>query len=454
MNNKKTTNIYRVVSFLFVLVASVLLSSCESSRVGPDVGKPNVGTPPEQPLVLNGNVVDSKTSGSVPGATVQILRQDGTLIVPLSADASGNFSYDVSTVNQAVLKVTATASGYGYSFVFAKVDLVNKATQNVTVPLDKIQATAVNLTPTGGTANIPNTESKTGQPVSIAVPAAAVSQNTTVQVSAVTVNNVPPPTNATNNAQAAVANLQPVGVTFSKPVVLSFSLPYQFKAGDLIPLVEFSNNNWQASTSNATVDAGGYIANVNISKTAQYALLDNTKVTGAISSSVVKVESNSSALKKVSQILTPRVYNFSGGTLNISLPASYVVTQTFSNVITTTPGDKWLWNTLAQRFGAALAGFAGAGTYPYTYKESVPWPGIPPNAADPATGAGNKDFPGNTGSWSVRVTVDNDTQSAGSVSVVNPYWTATITVTNNTYKITSKQWIWTGHNQGEIGYSF
>jgi hypothetical protein len=52
MKRKKTT--YSVVSFLLLLIVSLVLSSCESSRVGPDIGRPNPPAPGSVPLILNG----------------------------------------------------------------------------------------------------------------------------------------------------------------------------------------------------------------------------------------------------------------------------------------------------------------------------------------------------------------------------------------------------------------
>ncbi len=456
MKKNKNTSVLFVVACLFFLVGSLLLSSCESSRVGPELPTPNPPAPPAQPLVLKGSVVDSKTGGAVSGATVQVLKQDGSTVTTLATDATGAFSYDITTLNQSVLKVTATASGYGFSFVYATIDLVNKAAQVVAIPLDKIQTTAINLTPTGGTATVPSNESVSGQGVTITVPPNAVTQNTAVTAAQVSVNNVPPPTNSASTTQVGVTNLQPAGITFAQPVKLSFPLPYEFNPGDQISLQELVNNNWTSANLNAAVDNTGLIANVNITKTAQYALTDNTVVSGSVSGSIISSDNNSVTLT-LNKVLDTRQYTFSSGTLNITdLTGSRVWTVTKTKKgIRNLPGDVWVVNTFRQRFGAdRFVGFTGISsttTFPVPY--IVPWPGIPPKAATP-DGAGNVDYPGQSGNWSVRVTVTSTSTTTVNISIENNFWKITVTAITNSWVISQKEWIWTGHNQGAVSYPF
>lgn len=453
MKKNKNTSVIFAFSLMFLLVGTLLFSSCESSRVGPQLPAPNPPAPPAQPLVLKGTVVDSKTSAVVPNATVQVLKQDGSTVTTLATDAAGVFSYDITTLNQAVLKVTATKTGYGSAFVYATIDLVNKAAEVVTVPLDKIQTTTINLTPSGGTATVPSNESVSGQGVTLTVPANAVTQNTTVTVSQVNVNNVPPPINSTTTTQVGVTNLQPAGITFAQPVKLSFPLPYQFNPGDQIPLQELINNNWVNSNLTATVDNTGLIANVNITKTAQYALLDNTVVSGTVSGSIISSD-NKSVTFSLNKILETRQYSFSSGTLfitNLTGSRIWTVTRTQKQSLP----SSWWTNVLRQMFGsgifAGFTGFSSTTTFPVQF--SVPWPGIPPKAAT-SDGAGNVDYPGQTGSWSVRVTVTSTSTTTINVVMENSYWKITTTAVTNSWLITQKEWIWTGHNQGAVSYPF
>ncbi len=459
MKKNKNTSVLFVVACLFFLVGSFLLSGCESSRVGPDLPTPNPPAPPAQPLVLKGSVVDSKTGGAVSGATVQMLKQDGTTVTTIATDATGNFSYDITTLNLAVLKITATATGFGFSFVYATVDLVNKAVQTVAIPLDKIQTTAVNLTPAGGTVTIPtNNESVSGQGVTIVVPANAVTQNVTVAASQVSVNNVPPPLNSAASTQVGVTNLTPAGIIFAQPVRLSIPLPYEMNTGDLLPIQELVNNNWVSSSLSATVDNTFTTANVNVTKTAQYALTDNTVISGTVSGSIISNDDGSKTFS-LSKVLETKEYGFSSGTLNITdLTGSRVWTVTKTKKgIRNLPADPWWINQLRQRYGASLfVGFTGLSsttTFPVPFY--VPWPGIPPKAATP-DGAGNIDYPGVTGSWSVRVTVTSTSASLFNppAKIENAFWLIQVTSVTNSWVISKKEWVWTGHNQGAVSYPF
>lgn len=456
MKKNKNTSVIFSFSLIFLLVGALLFSSCESSRVGPELPPPNPPAPPAQPLVLKGTVVDSKTSAAVSSATVQVLKQDGSTVTTLTTDATGAFSYDITTLNQSVLKVTATKTGYGSAFVFATIDLVNKSAPIVSVPLDKIQTTSINLTPSGGSATVPSNESVSGQSITLTVPANAVTQNVTVTAAQVPVNNVPPPTNSSTTTQVGVTNLQPSGITFAQPVKLSFPLPYEFNSGDQIPLQELVNNNWVGSNLSATVDNTHTIANVNITKTAQYALLDNTAVSGTVSGSIISNDNNSVTFS-LNKILETKQYTFSSGTLNITdLTGSRVwtVTKTKKGTLNL-PSDVWWINVLKQRYGVDnftdFTGVSSTTTFPVRF--TVPWPGIPPKAAT-SDGAGNIDYPGQTGSWSVRVTVTSTSTTTLNVSLENNFWKITVTAVKNSWQITQKEWIWTGHNQGAVSYPF
>ncbi|MBI5808671.1 MAG: hypothetical protein HZA74_09735, partial [Ignavibacteriales bacterium] len=233
-------------------------------------------------------------------------------------------------------------------------------------------------------------------------------------------------------------------------------LPYEFNPGDQIPLQELVNNSWVSSNLSATVDNTLTIANVNITKTAQYALLDNTTVSGSVSGSIISSDNNSVTLT-LNKVLDTRQYTFSSGTLNITdLTGSRVWTVTKTKKgIRNLPGDVWVVNTFRQRFGAdRFVGFTGISsttTFPVLF--SVPWPGIPPKAATP-DGAGNVDYPGQTGSWSVRVTVTSTSTTTINVSLENNFWKITVTAITNSWVISQKEWIWTGHNQGAVSYPF
>ncbi len=455
MKRRNTFSLFEIVAFVVLIAGGIFMSGCESSRIGPTVPAPNPSSPTPPPLLLTGNVVDSKTSSIISGASVQISRQDGTSVATVVTDNRGVFSYDISTVNQALLKVTATAAGYGTAFMYDKIDLVNRSSVVLSIPLDKLTTTPVTVTnSSGGNGTTSSTESKNiNQQVTITVPAGSVASNTTLQLNQIPVNNVPPPSNAANTTQVGVANLQPVGITFAKPVLLSFPLPYQFKPGDQIPLNILVNGTWQSASLNATVDNTGYLANVNITQTNEYSLLDNSKITGGVTRSIVPFndKSYSPRLLKAADILDTRDVTLTTPSTTISLPVSSTVTVSYTNVLTSTPSGEWLFNVLAQTYGDAFLAFSGPGTQTSSATEVLNWPSeANPNALNQSTGTGNKKYPNDFGSWSVVFHLASTTLNWANVVITSPYWTATIIGIADVWNITGADWVWTGHDQGGI----
>lgn len=449
--NKKT-NFLVVFSFLIVLVGTFVFTGCESSRVAPEVGRPNPPAEPAQPLVLTGTVVNSSTNSPVSGATVDIYKTDATKVATVATNGSGVFSYDISALNVTSLKITATASGYGSSFVMANVSVANQTADVVTIALDKLVSVALTVTPNGGTGSTTNTESKTSTPLSVNIPAGAVTSNTAITFSSVPVNNVPPPPASGSNTQVGVVSLQPTGITFAKAVELTFPLPYKFKPNDLIPLVKLVNGAWVTANLNAVVDATGYVAKVSVTETNQYALLDNTKITGTVSQSLSNYDDLVFAGPvKASKILADQSFTFSSGTLPVNLPGSVEVARAGTNVITEVPTDNWIFNTLAQRYGSEFK-YTGPGTYNFTFKTNVAWPGA---SANPyklnADGSGNVNRPTESGDWSLKVTYSSTRSEIVNIVLNNTgYWTITILIVENSWKESSRKWVWTAHNQGAV----
>jgi hypothetical protein len=458
MNRSNTSSVFRILAFLTIIISGMFISSCESSRIGPTVPTPNPESPTPPALLITGNVVDSKAGSTVTSANVSISKQDGTAIATVVTDNTGAFSYDISNVNQSVLKVAASATGFGSSFVYANVDLTNRSVNYISVPIDKLTATAVTLTSSGGSTTLSSTESKTSQPLTITVPQGSVTTNTSLQVMQVPVNNVPPPTNAGNTTQVGIASLLPAGITFAKPVTLSFPLPYQFKAGDQIQLNSLTTNNtWQNTNLTATVDNSGYIANVNITQTNQYSLLDNTSITGSVTSSLVSSKDNldSKVLLKTSEILDTRSVTLTGSTTTTSLPVTATLAITFSNVQTSEAGFQWLLDVLQQTYGNLFLKFTGNGSVNYNVQKVLNWPSTSnPNALNQSTGQGNLQYPNDTGSWSVVFNLASSTNTWCDLTIRSAYWTAHVVGTTTAWSISSRNWVWTGHNQGTVSYTF
>lgn len=440
MSNLRKRILIGISALVLVTVCSVLVSSCKSDDAGIDP-KTNPPAAAASPITIAGSVVNSETNAGLTGATVEIYKPDGSKVATITSGASGAFSYDVSNVRSTSLKITAKATGYGFGFTTSKVDTAKKTAQIVTIPLDQVASVSTVITASGGNITTPpSTESKANQPLTITIPAGAVSQNTTVQMAALPVNNVTPPANPNANAQVGVASLTPEGITFASPVTLSFPLPYKFKPNDQIALAEFVNGAWQNSSLKAVVNSTGYVATVNVTKTSQYALLDNTNFSGSV------------VLGKAGSVLEERTFTFTQGILKVELPGSITFSRTSQNVVTEVPTDEWIFNNLAQRYGVVFANVDAPGSTPSTIKFNVSWPGP---AANPnkqnADGSGNRNRPGEAGSWSLKVVFENYTEQFANVVLDNPgYWKVTVSGTAVYWREKQRVWVWTPHNQGGV----
>jgi hypothetical protein len=440
---KNRTDVYKnsIVTFLFLAVFTIFISGCKSTEVSPSIPYPNPPSAPAVAITLNGTVIDSKTAGGIGGATVEIYKTDGTKVTTIFSGASGKFSYDVSQVNATSLKVTATASGYGYAFTTASINLTTNTAQAVALPLDKLTVVSFNVTNvSGGSSNTNSTESKTSTPLTVSVPPGAVAQNTTIQLESIPVNNVLEPSNSSSSTQVSVANLQPAGISFSQPVQLTFPLPYKFNPGDQIQLTQMVNNNWQAAGISAAVDNSGYLAVASITQTGEYALLDNTKISGT------------TTLFKNLKVLDESSFSFTGGTLHTELPGVISYTETSANVVTGVPTDEWIFNNLAQRYGVEFAGVSAPGTIPYTVIFDAAWPGASANPnKQNADGSGNINRQGESGSWSLKITYESYVLTFANVVLDNPgYWQVTVNGSVTTWREKQRNWVWTAHNQGTV----
>ena len=456
----KKSNFLIVFSFVLLLAGSFFLNGCESSRVGPEVV---VNTPPPAPapLVLQGSVYNSKTGLGVANATVGIYKLDGTTISTVATAGDGSFNYDVSNLTNTSYKVTATASGFGLAFINAKVNPTTRTADIVQIPLDPIVTTVIGLTPAGGTAaGTTNTESKSGAQATLTVPPNAVTTNTQITLSTPQVNNVPPPAAATTTAQVGVTNLTPAGVTFAKPVTLTFPLPYQFKAGDAVPVAELVNGAWQASTATSVVDNAGYTSTLTLSKTGQYSLLDNVKISGSTSTSIHSGNNEQASyppMLKATNTLDTRTLTLTGSNIVPVLPVTTVWTKAITNQLLDPPTDEWIFNTLTQRYGVAFALAAGSGTQTINTPYLITWPGVPAALTVGGSGSGNAEFPNDTGNWSLILVYETFTTQLANVVIENSgKWTVTVTGVKTEWReqAGSRQWKWTGHNQGKIYTGF
>src|SRR3989339_883426 len=91
MKNKKTSTFAMAISLMFV--GMIVFSSCESSRVGPELPRPNPPAPPAQPLVLSGFVKDAGDHSIIAGAAVKL---EGTSLSS-TTDNNGKYNFNLSS---------------------------------------------------------------------------------------------------------------------------------------------------------------------------------------------------------------------------------------------------------------------------------------------------------------------------------------------------------------------
>lgn len=452
MKHKKTTSFLFLMSSFLIIVSMFFISSCESSRVGPAIGQPNPPAPPAQALFLQGTVTDDATGSGIAGANVNLTKTGGQAVGNTITNGSGGYSFDLTNVTDVQLIVNATAQGYGFKSAIANVDKTNNLATVAVISLKKITGTTVTATPaTGATAQTPSTESASGQQVQLSIPPAAVNTNTNVTVASVPVNNTPATSTPTTQNDVASAVLSPAGITFQKPVSLSFPMPYQLPAGTQVPLAVLTNNTWQPANINAVVDASGFLAVAQVNSTGQYALLDNVGVNQTGSSSVVDdgISVKLIGLKKTMNPLDERMAALSSGTQILALPWSWGYIITIRPTVTVS--EVWLLNLISKTYRFTL----GSGIV----YANLAFPGLP--AAYVTNGVQtNPNRPGESGNWEYRYYYISKTITYTVLVSRGTTWTTTWQVTNSFYVLedgtggtTDKTgWYWIPHNQGGISF--
>jgi hypothetical protein len=440
--NYQLKNTLSLLMVPVILAASlILLVSCKSEEIVADYPTANPGSSPTASLLLYGNIIDSKTTNGISGAVVTIMKEDGTKLTTALTGSAGTFSFDVSTLGVSTFKVQATATGYGNTFVKSNVDLVNRISSTVKIPLDQLQAATSTITPnTGASVSTSSSESKSSQSVALNIPPLAVTQNTSIQLYSIPVNNATVPSDQTNTSQIGVVNISPNGINLAVSSQITIPLPYQMRPNDQVSLMELSGSTWQATGIKGVVDNTGLAAIATISKTGYYAFTDNTKLTGSVTS------------YKKNDVADQRSFSFNSGVLQAELPGTFNYTVTSSNVSTGAPTYEWIFNTLAQRYGANFKTLSAPGSMPTTIVFNIAWPGAEGNPYKAnSDGSGNINRPNESGDWSLKIIFESVQVTFANVVLDNPgYWTVTVNGTINTWKELQRIWVWTAHNQGSI----
>ncbi len=464
MNKRK--NFLVVFSFLVVLVGSLVFSGCETSRVGPEVPRPNPTAPAAQAIVLSSYVLDGSTGNGIPNAVVSLVKLDGSVVTTSVTNASGLFSFNLTALNltETTYNVSTNVSGYGYGFRVASYDKANNTAGASPIVLTKIVTTTTTIAATGGTAATnPTNEAKTTTQVSVTLPANAVPAGTQVAVAAVPIVSTPPPTigAATQSLVASTTVSAPGVTTFASAVTMSFTLPFPVVAGTQIPVLVLNTatNKWEDSGLKAVVSASGLTATVQITKPGQYALLGDLKVS-LVSSGKVVANDGLSVTKLEKVISTKDVVidifpNSTAYTYTSPTDPSPFITVLVGTSIQI-PNNAYIYGLIQQKYGDNIANSIGSHfTFEYVYNLPTQLRGSDGVLFDTRS-ASNVIIgpPGHTtesGDWVFRITITETLiNTIYNENYNNGFWNLNITAP--TYRVAgATQWVWRQHNQGTAG---
>jgi hypothetical protein len=446
MKSKKTT--YSMVSFLLILIVSFVLSGCDTSRVAPDIGRPNPPAPPAVPLVFTGVVVDDPSGATIAGATVLI---QGTSL-SATTNGSGVFTFsDLSNISGNIT-VLVSASNYGYGTGAATIDKVNNQATSLVIFLKKIvTGTPVSVTAaSGGTASTSSSEAAGSNVVNIVIPPGVVSQTTQVSIASLPSDATPPTTNFSTTNDISSVVIYPVDVVFNSPgATITFSLPYQVPAGTVLPVYKIVNGAYQATSINATADASGLAATANVMSGGYYTIEDQVGVTSASSSSV---HANSNILSK--NTANELSFSSSGSSQTIYLPTSVT-----NSIVSVTPSGfvyniNWFYNMLhkLQILRSTLS--TTLGTHSGSDPVTLDFPALPSNFINNGVEV-NPKFLNQSGTWyyywyyiQQNPSITINVKKASIFTIVYLSIKTSYVIENGTNKT---GWWWVAHNQGGIG---
>jgi hypothetical protein len=427
--NKKSTTKFLLFGSLFSLFIIALFIGCESSRVGPELPRPNPAPPPPQPIVLEAKVRDISNLTAIAGATVRITKADNTLVTTLLTDNSGKFSYDVTALTENTLSVSASKDGYGFGNKVAEI----KKSINVAVLDDillaKLVVASAPVTPaSGGTASTTSTQTVSAKPLTVTVPPNAVPQNITLTVAAVPAAQVPPPPAASQSIQTAMT-LGPSGTQFAVPVTVSFPMPNKQPAGKTFSLLKLNETTriWANTGITATVDATGTNATAALSSFSTYATADELSIniqTGTTSTANVETVSLSSG----------------------STTKSYAQTSSISITTTGTVSSSWLLDEVTKASGINVGSVPKDITFNF--------PELPANYVRNGLQY-NPDKPNEAGNWKynwtvIRITTTRNYTASGGAAPDNYSASGQIISQKVDIVAATPEWVWVAHNQGGL----
>ncbi|MEW6196119.1 MAG: carboxypeptidase regulatory-like domain-containing protein [Bacteroidota bacterium] len=422
---------------IFLLVASITFISCESSRVGPELPRPNPEAPAPAPLILSGYVKDAQSLSGIASANVTV---SGTSLTT-TTDNTGKYSFNVTDVSLSELNVSAAKDGYGFSSSTAEVDKSSYTATVDDILLAKLQATTSTATPTQGAAvDNTNNQSLSNQPLNLTVPPNAVSQNVQVSVASIPAAQVPPPAASTNQTVVTAGVFGPSGIQFQQPVTITFPLPIRKAAGTTFQLMQLNETTGEYTNSGftATVDASGTQASAQVTHFTIYTLTDNKSTLNLPDATPTVIETVTLSVTATNpesfEVLSKRVsITLSGGSGDVDAD--------------------WLRDEISNLLGLIVG--------PY-YAEYV---SLSFNITDPESEGGKPSWvqngiivgpnPGESGDASKRAVYNKNSKTRNGTVSGNTganQWSRNVDVIEEDWVLNDAEsgWFWTPHNQGGI----
>jgi len=435
MKHQKPKYFIASLPILLLLVSSLLISSCESSRVGPELPQPNPPAPAAQPLILTGFVKDLASQSAISGATVKIANAAQTVLTTILTDNSGKYAYDASNVPDNALAVSASKDGYAFKTETATLLKTSNSASVEDILLAKLTVASTSVSvASGGTVSTPNTQSASGQALTVVVPANAVSQATTLTASSIPAGQLPQPT---NQSVVSAGQFGPSGTTFLQPVNITFPLPSSKAPGATFQLMQLNEQTGTYTNSGfiATVDASGTRATAPVTHFTIYSLADN--VTANLNNGTTTLGS-------------PSYYALSSG----SGTKSYSATSSFaSSGGSGTVSDSYLKDIVAKTLGIDFTtkSISVGGNFPTLGADKLQNGVQKAPAGAPASGNWEYRWYVVLRTIPVTGTVSNGTDWSRNVTISRQRWfmdTDSGITLPASYGAAKTGWYWVSHDQG------
>jgi len=215
----------RNFSFLWlflILIGGMVLMNCSDSEkltTAPEPYIPPSDTQPE-PLVVEGKVVDINNQ-PVADVTVDLVDEDGLLLLRVMTDLLGNYYFEADQVDASMM--TAIARKEGYISTSSHIEIVGKMARTSIMTLYAKPA-AVRQVITRGGGTIESTTEMFEKPINIRLDVPAGALNATKELSVTPLRHTETEMGLSIFDYLAATELGPSDVEFNQPVTVTFSL--------------------------------------------------------------------------------------------------------------------------------------------------------------------------------------------------------------------------------------